>query len=55
MTCNTQMHLARQGMITDQMTRVAEREELAPEVVRHEVARGRLLGPPRQMTLFEAR
>ena len=36
MTCNTQMHLARQGLITDQMTRVAEREELAPEVVRHE-------------------
>jgi phosphomethylpyrimidine synthase len=45
MTCNTQMHLARQGMITDQMTRVAEREELAPEVVRHEVARGRLVIP----------
>ncbi|HEY6059238.1 MAG TPA: phosphomethylpyrimidine synthase ThiC [Gemmatimonadales bacterium] len=45
MTCNTQMHLARQGMITDQMRRVAEREELAPEVVRHEVARGRLVIP----------
>jgi phosphomethylpyrimidine synthase len=45
MTCNTQMHLARQGIITDQMKRVAEREELAPEVVRHEVARGRLVIP----------
>ncbi|HEY6108346.1 MAG TPA: phosphomethylpyrimidine synthase ThiC [Gemmatimonadales bacterium] len=45
MTCNTQMYLARQGVITDQMTRVAEREELAPEVVRHEVARGRLVIP----------
>src|SRR5512144_2057199 len=45
MTCNTQMHLARQGMITDQMKRVAEREELEPEVVRHEVARGRLVIP----------
>jgi phosphomethylpyrimidine synthase len=45
MTCNTQMYLARQGMITDQMRRVAEREELAPEVVRHEVARGRLVIP----------
>jgi phosphomethylpyrimidine synthase len=45
MTCNTQMYLARQGVITDQMKRVAEREELAPEVVRHEVARGRLVIP----------
>jgi phosphomethylpyrimidine synthase len=45
MTCNTQMHLARQGVITDQMRRVAEREDLAPEVVRHEVARGRLVIP----------
>ncbi|HMA41610.1 MAG TPA: phosphomethylpyrimidine synthase ThiC, partial [Gemmatimonadales bacterium] len=45
MTCNTQMYLARQGMITDQMKRVAEREELEPEVVRHEVARGRLVIP----------
>ncbi|HMA41789.1 MAG TPA: phosphomethylpyrimidine synthase ThiC [Gemmatimonadales bacterium] len=45
MTCNTQMYLARQGVITEQMKRVAEREELAPEVVRHEVARGRLVIP----------
>ena len=45
MTCNTQMYLARQGVITDQMKRVAEREALEPEVVRHEVARGRLVIP----------
>jgi phosphomethylpyrimidine synthase len=45
MTCHTQMHHARQGQITEQMRRVAEREELAPEVVRDEVARGRLVIP----------
>jgi phosphomethylpyrimidine synthase len=45
MTCNTQMFHARQGLITDQMRRVAEREELEPEVVRHEVSRGRLVIP----------
>ena len=45
MDCNTQMHHARQGVVTDQMRRVAEREELAPELVRDEVARGRLVIP----------
>ena len=45
MTCTTQMFHARQGVITDQMRRVAEREELEPEIVRHEVARGRLVIP----------
>ena len=45
MDCNTQMHRARQGVITDQMRRVAEREELAPELARDEVARGRLVIP----------
>jgi phosphomethylpyrimidine synthase len=45
MTCVTQMHAARQGRITDQMQRVAEREELPAELVRDEVGRGRLVIP----------
>src|SRR3989454_212848 len=45
MTCLTQMHFARQGTITPQMQRVAEREALAVELVRDEVARGRLIIP----------
>ncbi|HEY7685186.1 MAG TPA: phosphomethylpyrimidine synthase ThiC, partial [Gemmatimonadales bacterium] len=44
-TCVTQMFFARQGTITDQMRRVAEREDLPPELVREEVARGRLIIP----------
>jgi phosphomethylpyrimidine synthase len=43
--CPTQMHYARQGEITDAMRFVAEREELEPELVRDEVARGRLVIP----------
>jgi len=45
MTCNTQMYLARAGQVTDAMRRVAEREDLPPELVRDEVARGRLVIP----------
>ena len=45
MTCNTQMYLARAGHVTTPMRRVAEREDLAPELVRDEVARGRLVIP----------
>src|SRR5436309_8362826 len=45
MTCLTQMHFARQGTITPQMERVAEREQLPEAVVRAEVARGRLIIP----------
>ncbi len=45
MTCVTQMHHARQGTITPEMRRVAEREDLAAELVREEVARGRLVIP----------
>ncbi len=41
----TQMHLARQGVVTPEMARVAERERLAPELVRDEVARGRMIIP----------
>src|SRR5712691_7701882 len=45
MTCLTQMHFARQGTITPQIQRVAEREALPVELVRDEVARGRLIIP----------
>ena len=45
MTGNTQLVSARQGTITSQMQRVAEREGLPPELVRDEIARGRLIIP----------
>src|SRR6476620_7398330 len=45
MEARTQMHYARQGEITEAMRFVAEREELTPEVIRDEVARGRLVIP----------
>ncbi|MEX1186114.1 MAG: phosphomethylpyrimidine synthase ThiC [Gemmatimonadaceae bacterium] len=41
----TQMHYARQGETTDAMRFVAEREDLEAELVRAEVARGRLIIP----------
>jgi phosphomethylpyrimidine synthase len=43
--CRTQMHLARQGIVSAEMARVAEREELEPELIRDEVARGRMIIP----------
>ncbi|MDP8942637.1 MAG: phosphomethylpyrimidine synthase ThiC [Actinomycetota bacterium] len=43
--CRTQMHLARRGVVTPEMQRVGDREELAPEAVRDEVARGRMIIP----------
>src|SRR5687768_18254411 len=42
---NTQMRAARDGVVTDAMRIVAEREQLSPELVRSEVARGRLVIP----------
>jgi phosphomethylpyrimidine synthase len=39
------MYYARKGVITPEMTYVAEREGLEPEMVRAEVARGRLIIP----------
>ena len=44
-SCRTQMHLARSGTISPEMARVAERETLDPELVRAEVARGRMIIP----------
>ncbi|MBI3306972.1 MAG: phosphomethylpyrimidine synthase ThiC [Candidatus Omnitrophica bacterium] len=41
----TQMHYARQGVITEEMQYVAAREKLSPEFVRSEVARGRMVIP----------
>src|SRR5215470_16033602 len=41
----TQMHHARRGVVTPEMRRVAEREELPPEAIRDEVARGRMVIP----------
>ncbi|MBI3697960.1 MAG: phosphomethylpyrimidine synthase ThiC, partial [Acidobacteria bacterium] len=41
----TQMHYARRGILTEEMAYVARRESLAPELVRGEVARGRMIIP----------
>jgi phosphomethylpyrimidine synthase len=41
----TQMHLARRGVVTPEMDRVAEREGLEPAAVRDEVGRGRMVIP----------
>lgn len=39
----TQMHFAKQGIITEEMQFVAARERVEPELVRSEVARGRAI------------
>ncbi len=44
-TIRTQMHYARLGVITEEMLYVARREQLLPELVRDEVARGRMIIP----------
>jgi len=41
----TQLETARKGIITPEMTRVAQRECVTPEFIRDEVARGRLVIP----------
>src|SRR5580692_10419996 len=41
----TQMHLARQGVVTEEMAFVAGREKIEPELVRSEIARGRAIIP----------
>jgi phosphomethylpyrimidine synthase len=41
----TQMHYARQGIVTEEMHYVAHREHIASELVRSEVARGRMIIP----------
>src|SRR5436305_14460248 len=39
------MHYARLGVVTEEMAYVAEKEKLTPDVVRDEVARGRMIIP----------
>ena len=41
----TQMYYAKKGIITDDMRYVAQTENLSVELVRSEVARGRLIIP----------
>ena len=41
----TQLEAARKGIITEEMTFVARREDLDPELIRSEVARGRMVIP----------
>ena len=44
-SCRTQMRLARDGVASPEMQRVAEREQLPAKTVREEVARGRMIIP----------
>jgi phosphomethylpyrimidine synthase len=41
----TQIHYARRGIVTEEMEYVAKRENLSPEFIRSEVARGRMIIP----------
>jgi phosphomethylpyrimidine synthase len=41
----TQMHYARRGVVTEEMRFIAGRERLEPELIRAEVARGRMIIP----------
>lgn len=43
--CRTQMYYAKQGIITEEMEYVAKEENLEPELIRSEIARGRLIIP----------
>jgi phosphomethylpyrimidine synthase len=45
----TQMHYARQGQVTEEMAHIARRENLPPEMIRDEVARGRMVIPANVM------
>jgi len=42
---NSQLHLARKGEITEEMRYIAAREEMAPETIRDEIARGSMVVP----------
>ncbi len=44
-TVRTQMHYARKGMVTEEMEYVARREKVSAELIRSEVARGRMIIP----------
>src|SRR5919199_353369 len=47
----TQIEAARKGLITDEMRYVAAREDLDPELIRDEVARGRMVIPANKVHL----
>src|SRR5437867_10803682 len=47
----TQFEAARQGTITEEMRFVARREDLEPELIRDEVARGRMVIPANKVHL----
>src|SRR5260370_25588848 len=47
----TQLEAARQELITDEMHFVAQREDLDPELIRAEVARGRMVIPANKVHL----
>jgi len=47
----TQIEAARQGTITEEMRFVAKREDLTPELIRDEVARGRMVIPANKVHL----
>src|ERR1700741_3607743 len=47
----TQIEAARKGLITDEMHFVAQREDLDPELIRAEVARGRMVIPANKVHL----
>ncbi|MGL4551836.1 MAG: phosphomethylpyrimidine synthase ThiC, partial [Gemmataceae bacterium] len=47
----TQMEAARKGQVTPEMEFVAQREDLAPELIRDEVARGRMVIPANKVHL----
>ncbi|MCH8048157.1 MAG: phosphomethylpyrimidine synthase ThiC, partial [Planctomycetes bacterium] len=48
---STQLQSARAGTITPEMEFVAQREDLSPELIRDEVARGRLVIPANKVHL----
>src|SRR5882724_13559738 len=41
----SQMHFARKGVVTEEMEYIAKKEKLTPQLVRDEVARGRMIIP----------
>ncbi len=49
----TQLESARKGIITDEMAFVAKRENLEPELIRDEVARGRMVIPANTVHLSQ--
>src|SRR6187397_2091004 len=51
MTPSTQLEYARADVVTDAMRFVAQREDLAPDLVRDEVARGRMVIPANKVHL----